>query len=205
MVFLKAAWSALLFQHSLFHLVPVNFDGLARNIVQVHAAFYYRIERGIQDCARVQGPSRRPHSDEDRAVAFAEVMSEQTEAEGMIAGRHLEAAQVLTFGREQVFKHLRNAWVMDLAHHHGNVYRLDANYAGAVDAFDIDLFARIVCPDDDGRSVVDFFHGQGDGDALVIGAGVDDDLGGIFYAGARHDVFAGGLAAHQFDEVWEWI
>ena len=52
---------------------------------------------------------------------------------------------------------------------------------------------------------VDFLHCEGDGDALVIGAGVDDDLAGVLHAGAGHDIVAGRFAAHEVDEIGEWI
>src|SRR5215475_2326051 len=94
---------------------------------------------------------------------------------------------------------------MDLTHHHGHVDGLDAHDTIAIDALDVNFLPRIVGPDHNGRLVVDLFYGKRNTDALVIRAGVDDDLGGIFDGGALQDVLAGWLTAHKVDEVGERI
>src|SRR6266849_1363996 len=94
---------------------------------------------------------------------------------------------------------------MDFTHDHGYIDRLDAYHAVTVHAFDINLFSRIVGPDHDECLVVDFFYRERDADALIVGAGVNDDLGGVFHAGACQHVAAGRLAAHEVNEIRERI
>src|SRR5262245_10469577 len=94
---------------------------------------------------------------------------------------------------------------MDFTHHHGHIDSLDAYDTIAIDALDVYFLPRIVGPDYDRRLLVDLFYGKRNTDALVVRAGVDDDLGGIFDGGALQHVLAGWLTAHKVDEVGKRI
>src|SRR5260370_1316218 len=101
-------------------------------------------------------------------MPLTEIMRQQAEAEGMIAGGHLKAPQVLPLRRQELFEHLGDAGVMYLANDHRNIDRLYTNHAIAIHALDVYLLARVIGLDDDGRRLVNFLDGERDGDAFVV-------------------------------------
>src|SRR5258708_29732215 len=138
-------------------------------------------------------------------MPLTEIMRQQAKAEAMIASGHLKAPQILPLRRQQFFEHLSDAGIMYLADNHRHIHRLDTYNAVAIHALDVYLLARVIGLDDDGRRLIDFLDCERDGDAFVVGAGMNDYLAGILHTSSRHDFWTGQFATNEVDEIGKWI